>query len=222
MELRLLSVNVGLPRTIAVVAGEPVLSGIAKKPLNHKSVFVGATNIAGDRQADLTVHGGADKAIYAYPTTHWAWWREQGLESEAVTFGENLTLEGVDETMVAIGDRFRWGAALLEISQPRAPCYKFAIHARRADAPQLMTLSSRCGWYLRVLEEGDAPIEGGVLVREHASGGPTVRDAFRAALHRTVSKAERQVVLAAPSLAAAWQHAVARWLQQDQANAAGR
>src|SRR5277367_2346190 len=117
MELRLLSVNVGLPRIIGSLHGEPVLSGIVKHPVTTRTVFVGATDIVGDSQADLSVHGGVDKAVYAYPADHWPWWeREHALPCAPATFGENLTLQGADETVVRIGDRFRWGDALLEVS----------------------------------------------------------------------------------------------------------
>jgi MOSC domain-containing protein YiiM len=174
---------------------------------------VSATNIEGDAQADLRVHGGPDKAVYAYSSDHWSWWEgEHGLACRAATFGENLTLAGADESHIAIGDRFRWGNAVLEVSQPRAPCYKFAIHTKRADAPQVMTVSGRSGWYLRVVEEGDAPTKGSELERIRASGGPSVRDAFVAALHPNASRELRLRVHNAPALAASWRDALARRL----------
>ena len=209
MELRLHSVNAAKPQVIGHVHGEAILSGIAKRPLIGESVFVGATNIAGDGQADLSVHGGVDKAVYAYPTDHWAWWeREKGISCEPATFGENLTLEGADESAVSIGDRFRWGDAILEISQPRAPCFKLAIHTARPDAPQLMTLSGRCGWYFRVAREGDAPAQGGSLVRVFASGGPSVREAFSAVFDPKVGTQSLRRVEAAAGLAESWRKPV--------------
>jgi MOSC domain-containing protein YiiM len=214
MELRLLSVNVAQPRIIGQLNGGAVLSGIAKRPVGQRSVFVSATNIAGDGQADLSVHGGIDKAVYAYPTDHWPWWeREKALPCEPATFGENLTLEGADETAVSIGDRFRWGDAILEISQPRAPCFKLAIHTARPDAPQLMTLSGRCGWYFRVTQEGDAPALGGALVRVFESGGPSVREAFLAVFGPLMGTNRLQRVEAAPGLAESWRNPVFRRLQ---------
>lgn len=208
MRLRLLSVNLGLPRRIAEVNGEPVLSGIAKTATTADNVFVGRSNIEGDGQADLTVHGGRDKAVYAYPSMHWPWWtREHGLACGPATFGENLTIEGADETQVAIGDRFRWGEVLLEISQPRAPCYKLALHTGRADIPARMTVSARCGWYFRVLEEGRAPVRG-ELVRERDSGGPSVREAFVAALHPRTPDASRFRVRDAVDISPAWKRLI--------------
>jgi MOSC domain-containing protein YiiM len=197
-------------------AGEVVMSGIAKTAVSAERVRIGLANIDGDEQADLRVHGGADKAIYTYPADHWSWWeKEHGLSCEPATFGENLTLSGADESAVAIGDRFRWGSAVIEVSQPRAPCYKFAMHTGREDAPQLMTLSGRCGWYLRVIEEGDAPVRSGEIERILASGGPSVRDAFVAALH---PRAPRELCLRvhdAPALASSWRGAVARRLSKS-------
>jgi MOSC domain-containing protein YiiM len=213
MELPVLSVNVGVPRVIGLQRGEPVLSGIAKAPVASATVFVGATNIEGDGQADLSVHGGVDKAVYAYPSGHWPWWeREKAFACRPAAFGENLTVAGADETAIAIGDRFRWGEALLEVSQPRAPCFKFAIYAERADAPAAMTASGRCGWYFRVIVPGRAPVDGAMLVREVQSGGPNVRDAFFAALDPRVSAENLAWVHAAPALAQSWRDSVARRL----------
>ena len=213
MKLRLLSVNVGKPRPIGMFRGQEVLSGIAKEPVAQDVLQVRATNIEGDGQADLTVHGGIDKAVYAYPVEHWDWWRtHHALACKPAAFGENLTLSGADESAVAIGDRFRWGDAMLEISQPRAPCYKFGMHAGREDAPMLMTLSARCGWYLRVVEEGTAPAHEAALERVFESGCPTVREAFVAAMHPKSDRELRLAVLASPALAQAWRNALERRL----------
>jgi MOSC domain-containing protein YiiM len=184
-----------------------VLSGIAKAPVRTGSLFVDRENIEGDGQADLSVHGGRDKAVYAYPAEHWPWWQaEHELTCTANTFGENLTLEGADETTAAIGDRFRWGDALLEVSQPRAPCFKLGLHARH-DVPARMTISARCGWYFRVVEVGFAPV-GGELVRERDGGGPSVREAFVAALHPRTAKASRIRVREAVDLSPAWRRMI--------------
>ena len=207
----ILSVNIGLPAVIGTANGEPVLSGIAKRPAEAESVFVRRLGIDGDGQADLEVHGGVDKAVYAYPSEHWPWWQaEKQLVCAPNSFGENLTLFGGDESDVRIGERFRWGEAILEISQPRAPCFKLAIHTKRADVPQAMTLSARCGWYLRVIAEGEAPARGATLERITAGDGPTVREAFAAVFSR---KADREVlrrIHEAPALAAAWKLSIDR------------
>lgn len=216
MRLRVLSVNVGRPQIIATMNGEPVLSGIGKRGLPEGSVFVGKSNIEGDGQADLTVHGGMDKAVYAYLTSHWPWWEgEHRLACSPGTFGENLTLESGDETEISIGDRFIWGDAELEVAQPRAPCFKFAIHTSRQDAPALMTLSGRCGFYLRVTREGHAPVNGAFLERSVASGGANVREAFFAVLGKPPVESLRHVLMA-EGLAENWRSAVEKRLSTRQ------
>jgi MOSC domain-containing protein YiiM len=210
MNIEIISVNVGRPRPIGVFEGETVTSGIVKSPVRSATVLVGALNIDGDGQADLRAHGGKDKALYAYASDHWPWWKsELGLVAKAATFGENLTLRGADERTISIGDRFRWGNVLLEVSEPRAPCYKLAMHTERSDVPPAMTLSARTGFYLRVLEEGNAPLPS-TLIRVHASNGPSVRDAFVAGVHREVAREARQKVLDAPALATKWRATVAK------------
>jgi len=207
MNLRLLSVNTGGARFLGMFEGARVVSATAKQPMGGVA-RVTALGIEGDEQADLAVHGGHDKAVYAYPADNWSWWeREHGLACAAGTFGENLTLQGANEDAVRIGDRFRWGDVLLEVSQPRGPCYKLGMHLGRAEIPQAMTLSARCGWYLRVIEEGEAA--DAVLVRVGDSGGPSVREAFRAAYGRC-DESVRRTVFEAPALAESWRHAVGR------------
>jgi MOSC domain-containing protein YiiM len=212
MKLRVLSVNVDRPRIIAMIDGAPILSGIGKKPLARDRVFVSALNIEGDEQADLSVHGGFDKAVYAYPASHWPWWeREHHLACAPGTFGENLTLETGDETEICIGDRFKWGDVEMEVAQPRAPCFKFLIHTQRQDTSALMTVSGRCGFYLRVTREGFAPVEDACLERIFASGAANVRAAFSAVLGKSLPENLRHV-LEAPGLAATWGNAVKRRL----------
>jgi MOSC domain-containing protein YiiM len=208
--ISILSVNVGMPRVLAVIHGKEILSGIAKEPV-YGPVFVGHLGIDGDGQADLEVHGGVDKAIYAYPSEHWEWWMTQHrLVCAPNTFGENLALRGADETDVAIGDRFRWGEVLLEICQPRAPCFKLALHTQRDDVPGQMTLSARCGWYLRVIEEGQAPVQDAMLSRVTVSGGPNVRETFLAALHPRIARDTLLRIHDAPALSEAWRRMIAK------------
>lgn len=166
---------------------------------------VDTTNIAGDGQADLTVHGGADKAVYAYPADHWPWWKaEAGFDAAPASFGENLTLRGADEHAIRIGDQFAWGQVILEVSQPRAPCFKFAMFTGREDLPARMTVSTRTGWYFRVLQPGSAPLKG-TLARLHTrENQPSVREAFIAVYHPRVMSDVAEKVLAAPALSGAW------------------
>ncbi|MGH6872081.1 MAG: MOSC domain-containing protein [Rhizomicrobium sp.] len=212
--IALIATSVGTPRIIGAVHDEPVLSAIVKARVEADTVFVGRTNIAGDAQADPVVHGGPDKAVYLYPADNWPWWQsEHGITGRPNAFGENLTVEGMDETTMRIGDRLRWGDALLEVSQPRGPCYKLAL-ALRADAPQAMTRSARCGWYCRVLDEGIAPARG-TLEHIPAINAPTVRDAFIAVYHSRVERAHIEAVIAAPALAESWKSAARKRLNSS-------
>ena len=210
MTLALLSANVAQPRVLAHVDGEPVLSAIGKQPTSLTEIRVFKETLDGDRVADRTVHGGADKAVYAYLADNWPWWEgEHDLSCRPGAFGENLTVSGADETQVRIGDRFRWGEAVLEVSQPRQPCFKFQLHAGRQAAAALMTLSGRCGWYFRVIEEGMAPVTG-PLARVGESDGPTVREAFVAAMHRRTSEDERRRIADHPAMARAFRATLLR------------
>ena len=213
MGLRLLSVNIGRPRVIGTRDGAEVLSGFVKVPVAASSVRVGETGIVGDGQADLSVHGGPDKAVYCYPTDHWPWWQgEKTIACRAATFGENLTVEGLTEDAAAIGDRFGWGDVVLEMSQPRAPCYKFAMATGREDAPGLMTVSGRTGWYFRVIRPGLAPVGACELARLDGGGGPSVRETFFAVMDSRASEQSRRRVAAARGLARSWHDAVLRRL----------
>src|SRR6058998_41313 len=125
--MKVVSINVGLPREVEW-RGKTVRTSIFKEPVTGP-VRVERLNLAGDRQSDLTVHGGADKAVYVYPAEHYAFWREKlpGIELSWGSFGENLTVEGLDEATVQIGDRLQIGSAAFVVTQPRMPCYKLAV-----------------------------------------------------------------------------------------------
>jgi MOSC domain-containing protein YiiM len=116
---------------------------------------------------------------------------------------------------VFIGDRFRWGDAVLEVSQPRAPCFKLALHTRREDVPPLMTLSARCGWYYRVVTEGEAPVRDAVLTRMEQANGPSVRETFRALFDRRVDGAACARIRDVPQLADAWRRGLAKKLARS-------
>jgi MOSC domain-containing protein YiiM len=155
MAMRLLSVSVGRPRLVSG-KGQMVSTAIFKAPVEGR-VMVRALNLDGDRQADLTVHGGPDKAVYAYPSEHYEFWRAElpELEFSFAAFGENLTTEGLSEAGVNVGDRFRVGAAELQVTQPRMPCYKLGLRFGRSDMVKRFMQSGRTGFYFRVLREGE-------------------------------------------------------------------
>ena len=152
---RVVSVNLGLPRDV-VWKGKTVTTGIFKEPVSGP-VMVRRLNLDGDRQADLTVHGGPDKAVYAYPAEHYASWQaELGHELPWGMFGENLTLEGLPlEDELAIGDRIGVGAAELVACQPRLPCFKLGIRFDDATMVKRFLQARRSGYYLRVAVEGE-------------------------------------------------------------------
>ena len=153
-KMRVISVNVGQPRKV-LVNGEIVETGIYKAPVGGR-VAIRRLNIDGDRQADLTVHGGWDKAIYAYPIEHYEYWQEQFPEMDLPwgMFGENLSITGLFEDAVHIGDHFQVGTARLMVTQPRLPCYKLGIKFEREDIIKRFLVSGRTGFYFAVLEEG--------------------------------------------------------------------
>jgi MOSC domain-containing protein YiiM len=154
LRAKLLSIQVGRPRLVEW-QGRPVSTGIFKEPV-HGPVMMRTLNLDGDRQADLSVHGGAQKAVYVYPGEHYVPWREElpGVELPWGAFGENLTVEGLLEDEVHIGDRFRIGEAEVQITQPRMPCFKLGIRFGDPEMVSRFLESRRSGFYLAVLREG--------------------------------------------------------------------
>lgn len=153
--MKIISVNVGLPRLV-LRDGEPVSTGIFKEPIPHR-VMMRTLNLDGDRQADLSVHGGPEKAVYVYPSEHYEFWKRElpDMELPWGVFGENFTTTGLLETEVNIGDKFRIGMAEVMVTQPRMPCYKLGIRFGRADIIKRFLVSERTGFYLSVLKEGE-------------------------------------------------------------------
>ncbi len=151
---KILTVCVSLPK-IVDFNGRQVATGIFKTPVQGK-LQLSKLNLDGDEQADLTVHGGPDKALYAYASEHYPWWRQEmpDVEFPNGKFGENLTTEGLLENEVCIGDEFRAGTAVIRVSQPRLPCYKLGIRFGRVDVIKKFTKSARSGIYFAVVQEG--------------------------------------------------------------------
>ncbi len=153
--MKILSVNVGGPRDVQW-RGHTVRTSIWKSPVEGR-VRVRTLNLDGDEQSDLTVHGGADKAVYVYPSEHYAFWRSElpNMEFPFGAYGENLTTEGLLEESVRIGDRLRAGTAEFVVTQPRFPCYKLGIRFGTEKMIVRFLRSERSGFYLAVLREGD-------------------------------------------------------------------
>jgi MOSC domain-containing protein YiiM len=161
--MKLISVNVGLPRVVTL-KGDPVWTGIFKEPVTGR-VMVRTLNLEGDRQADLSVHGGPSKALYVYPSEHYGYWKRElsGMKLPWGMFGENFTSVGLFESEVNIGDRFSVGSAVVMVTEPRLPCYKLGIKFGRSDIVKKFLASERTGFYFAVLQEGEVgagdPIE---------------------------------------------------------------
>lgn len=177
--MKILSVNVGLPREI-FHEGRSIHTGIFKVPVEGR-VRVTALNLAGDLQADLTVHGGPSKAVYAYPSEHYAFWRKElpGVDFPWGSFGENLTTEGLLEKDLNIGDRLCAGSVELVVTEPRLPCYKLGAKFNRDDMVRRFLKSRRTGFYCAVLREGDLEGNDRVQYLSRGDGGVTVADITR-------------------------------------------
>lgn len=173
--MKVVSVNAGLPREVEW-QGKRVLTSIFKEPVSG-SVRVERLNLDGDRQSDLTVHGGVNKAVYVYPFEHYPFWREQLGALPPGAFGENFTTEGLLEDMVRIGDRLTIGSAEFTVTQPRMPCFKLGIRFGRADMVRRFLRSGRVGFYLAVTRPGEVTAGDEIALAE--SGGMSVAAMFQ-------------------------------------------
>jgi MOSC domain-containing protein YiiM len=173
--MKLISVNAGLPRQVAWNGGS-VTTGIFKQP-SPGPIRVGRLNLVGDKQADLSVHGGPYKAVYGYPAEHYVYWRsELGEGLPWGIFGENLTTEGLHEKDVWIGDRYRVGTAELIVTQPRVPCYKLGIRFGRPEMVKRFLNSRRSGFYFAVAEEGELKVGDSIELVAREANSLTVAD----------------------------------------------
>jgi MOSC domain-containing protein YiiM len=179
---RLLSVNVGRPAQLSVRRGRPLMSAIGKAPIEGR-VRVAGVNVEGDDQADRRVHGGPDKAVYAYASEDAAFWAaELGRELGPGAFGENLTTEGLDVSGAVVGERWRIGSVELEVCQPRLPCNKLALRMGEPQMVKRFAQASRPGAYLRIVHEGSLGAGDTVEVLSRPAHGVTVRDVSDAIL----------------------------------------
>ena len=201
---RLLSVNVGRPQPVGLRRGRTVESAIAKAPVDGR-VRVAGVNLEGDDQADRRVHGGPDKAVYAYASEDTAWWSAQlGRELGPGAFGENLTVEGVDVSGAVIGERWRLGTVELEVCQPRFPCFKLGL---RFGDPQMLrrfTLAERPGAYLRIVREGEIGAGDEIVVDGRPDHGITIALVARAVMIDDDLLAHAASAPALPASLAGW------------------
>jgi len=166
-EYEVVSINVGIPKTV-VMDDKELTTGIYKSPVNE-SIYLSYLNFEGDGQADLVHHGGRDKAVCVYPYEHYAYWeKELNLTLEAGAFGENLTVHGLSEGVACIGDIYQLGEAIVQVTQPREPCFKIAKKHGIKKFPLFIEQTGYSGFYMRVLQEGNVP-KGALLklIRRH-------------------------------------------------------
>lgn len=211
---QLVSLNVGLPRRVRW-RGSTVLTGIFKEPVD-RTVVARRHNLDGDRQADLTVHGGVDKAVYVYPSEHYPLWQQElaPMEVSYAMFGENLTTQGLTEQQVQIGERFQIGEAVLVVRQPRQPCYKLAVRFNRSDMLRRLVESRRTGWYCAVEQEG-AITSGDSIIRLGAPSGSLSIAAVAELLFTNTPNIEHlRVAATLPDLAAGMRTYFQAWLTE--------
>ena len=185
--ITIVSVNVGRPTLLVKWPNHEVMSPIDKCPVEVPSLWLSRTNLEGDEQADQRptqdgrVHGGPEKAVYAYPADHFAAWSEElGRPVGPGLFGENLTTLGITETAACIGDVWEWGDALLQVRQPRLPCYKLGYRIGKQVWRKRFRESGRTGWYLSVIREGQVPTQGTIKVVDRHAARVTVAEVVAA------------------------------------------
>ncbi len=202
--MKVVSVNVGLPREIMTKMG-PVTTGIFKQPVAGP-VMIRTLNLDGDRQADLTVHGGPEKAVYAYPAEYYPYWRDQLPQTtiEPAMFGENLTTEGLFEDSLFIGDRLRMGNAVLEVTQPRMPCYKLALRFGRDDMIKRFLKSGKSGFYFSVVEEGDVNVDSRIEFVSRDENKVSISDITRLYINPQPDAELLQRAVSVPALPRSW------------------
>ena len=202
--MKLLSVNVGLPREV-LWNGKRVHTSIFKAPVKGR-VRVAKLNLKGDEQSDLSIHGGADKAVYVYPFEHYPFWRRELPEMDLPwgMFGENFTTEGMLEEAVRIGDQIQIGSAEFVVTQPRMPCYKLSIRFGRPDIVKRFLQSGRTGFYLAVLREGEVTASDSIELLARDEHGVTVADVVNLYTADATNQDLLRRVSELPALPAGW------------------
>jgi MOSC domain-containing protein YiiM len=175
-DTKLISINVGLPRVV-MNNGDQVSTGIFKEPVTGR-VMLRTLNLDGDRQADLSVHGGPSKAVYVYPSEHYDYWKHELPEMKLPwgMFGENFTTAGLFESELNIGDKFQVGSAIVMVTEPRMPCYKLGIKFGRPDILKRFLASERTGFYFSVLQEGEVGVGAQIQLIEASKRSVKVSD----------------------------------------------
>lgn len=189
------SVNVSLPKRVQL-KNKTVTTGIFKQPVSGR-VAVNQFNLAGDQQVDLVNHGGEHKAVYGFASDHYAFWQQQLGQTEIHygQFGENLTIDGLDENTLCIGDQLQVGESVLEITQPRVPCFKLGLAFSREDMPRLFVQNAATGIYFRVIETGSVASGDEVKLRQAHPAKLSVQRLFKAYFDNHLPEMEKKAVL---------------------------
>ncbi len=198
------SLNIGLPKKEHFY-GKEITTGICKQPVSHGLVLK-KLGFEGDGVGDLNNHGGIDKAVCVYSLEHYPYWEDiLGITLSPAAFGENLSVSGLKEENICIGDVFQLGTALVQISQPRQPCSTLAARYGRSDFVKLVVNSGRTGFYFRVLQEGMVEPETSLLLQEKDPHQVSVAFANQIYHHDRINRQGIEKVLAIPALSASWQ-----------------
>lgn len=202
--MKLISVNVARPQ-LTVYKGTTINTGIFKKPISGP-VMLRALNLDGDKQADLSVHGGPNKAVYAYPLEHYENWRRDLPENDLPwgSFGENFTTEGLSEPDLHVGDRLQIGTAIVKVRQPRMPCYKLAAKFQRDDMIERFLSSGRSGWYFSVEREGEVAEGDEFELLSRDLHGITIAEMNRLFVREKYNRDLLEKAIATPSLPEDW------------------
>lgn len=200
--MKIVSLNVGLPREVTW-HGQLVTTGIFKEPVAGR-VVMRKLNLDGDRQADLTVHGGKYKAVYCYPLEHYEYWKKElpGRDLPLAIFGENLTTEGMLEDSVHLGDRFSMGTAEVVVTQPRLPCYKLGIRFQSDDMVRRFLANRRSGFYVAVTREGEVGAGDEIKEISRDENQVTIADVVRLFVTKRYTAVDAEVIRRASQVAA--------------------
>jgi MOSC domain-containing protein YiiM len=215
--MKLVSVNVGRPREVDW-RGRTVRTSIWKAPISGR-VRANRLNLEGDEQSDLSVHGGPEKAVYAYPSEHYEHWRRELSPSDLAwgAFGENFTTEGLAEEELRIGDRLRVGSADFVVTQPRMPCYKLGVRFGRDDMVKRFLASGRTGFYLAVLNEGEVGAGDPIAFTARDEHGVTVADITALYARDADNRSLLQRAVALPALPEGWRDSLRKRLWEPDA-----
>jgi len=212
VQMKIISLNIGLPKD-EIFGGKAYQTAIAKQPVTGP-VKLGLEGFKGDGSADRKHHGGADKAVCVYPAAHYPHWNEVlGIKLPDAAFGENLTIEGLTEDDVCIGDVFGIGTAVCQVSQPRQPCKTLNARYGRLDLGKLVVDSGKTGFYLRVLQDGEVTVGDKLVLTERGPGGITIARANHVYHHDRKNVNAIREILALTALSDSWRESFEKFLK---------